>query len=284
MASLLSRIQQSNDTTSTKSSSTETFKTSSGTDSSNTLTGSSSASLSDQIVGLLVMSQMSGSDTSSGATSGQSNSQSGQSGTDPISQAFSSLDADGDGNLSQSEMEKAITNAGGTTQQADAVYSALGGTSDTGISKTAFTDAAKGGMPPPPMGGPGGQGGPKSASDITNDIFSSLQTNQDGAVSDNAFASALSSASGGSSSTDSTSSASKTASAIDSNGDGSISKSELTSYLESMQPDNQSAQNQSTQNQSDNSTLDSLFKLASQSYSNAVSLFAQDSTSQVAAA
>lgn len=244
MASLLSRIQQSEDATSTDSSSTETFTTSSETDSSATLTGSSTASLSDQIVGLLVMSQMSGSDPSSSTASDQS-------GTDPISQAFSSMDADGDGTLSQSEMETAITDAGGTAEQADAVYSALGGTSDTGISESAFTEAAMDGMPPPP---PGGMPGSMS----TEDTSSSDDDDDD-------------------TSSDSTS-------AIDTNGDGAISQSELTEYLEKLQSQNQSDENQSDENQSAKSTLDSLVKLASQSYGNAVSLFAQNSTSQLATA
>ena len=291
MASLLSRLKESGDA----SSNTATSSASSSTDgsgqtaTSNALTGSTEGSLSDQVIGVLVMMQM-----QNGAQ--PSSSSSGQDGANPISQAFSSLDTDGDGTISQSELESAIENAGGTAQDADTVFSALGGTSSSGISESAFTQAAQaGGPPPPPDGGPGGSGGTKghhhhhhnsqasgTASDEAAQILSSLQTNQDGTVSDDTLASALglttstdTSSSTATSSSNSTndSSAIDLLSAIDTNGDGSVSQNELTSYLENLQK----------QSQSDQSTLGAFLQLASQSYNSNLSLFSKNTT-QVATA
>jgi len=291
MASLLSRLRESGDA----SSSATTSSTSSSTDdsdqaaTSNALTGSTEGTLSDQVIGALVMMQMQNDAQPSSSSSGQDS-------TNPISQAFSSLDTDGDGTISQSELETAIENAGGTAADADTVFSALGGTSTSGISESAFTQAAQAGAPPPPPdGGPGGPGGAKghhhhhhngqasgSASDEAAQIFSSLQTNQDGTVSDDVLASALglttstdtsSSTTTSSSNSTDNSSTSDLLSAIDTNGDGSVSQSELTSYLENLQQ----------QSQGDQSTLGAFWQLANQSYNTNLGLFSTNST-QVATA
>jgi Ca2+-binding EF-hand superfamily protein len=121
--------------------------------------------------------------------------------TNPISQAFSSLDTNSDGTLSQSELETAIENAGGTASEADAVYSALGGTSTNGISESSFAKAAQaGGPPPPPDGGTGGHyhhhygdnsSSSQSASNEAAQIFSSLGISQNGSISEGELASAL---------------------------------------------------------------------------------------------
>jgi Ca2+-binding EF-hand superfamily protein len=51
---------------------------------------------------------------------------------------FSKIDTGGDGSISQAEMEKAVTGAGGTQSSADALFSALDPTSTGGISQSQF--------------------------------------------------------------------------------------------------------------------------------------------------
>lgn len=53
---------------------------------------------------------------------------------------FNSIDTDGDGEISQSEMESAVTAAGGTTQQADALFNDISGGSNS-ISENQFASA-----------------------------------------------------------------------------------------------------------------------------------------------
>ncbi len=54
---------------------------------------------------------------------------------------FSQIDADGDGSITQSELEKAVTAAGGTTQAADALYAKLDPNNTGSVSEAAFAQA-----------------------------------------------------------------------------------------------------------------------------------------------
>jgi Ca2+-binding EF-hand superfamily protein len=276
MASLLSRVQQS------ESAASPTAPTVSdvSTDTSNAATGASEPTLSDQVISALVAMQMQNGDAASSSSSSSTSS----SQSDPVSQAFAGLDTNGDGSISQSELESAIENAGGTAGEADSVYAALGGTSDTGISQDSFSQAAQAGAPGgPPPGGPGGPGGAHghhhhhhggsapSASDEAGQVLSSLQTNADGSVSDDTLASALGGSTDGSTSS---SGASSAVSSIDSNGDGSVSQTELANYLQSLQQ----------QSQGDNTTLASFLQLASQSYNTALSGYGAAAGTQLSTA
>jgi Ca2+-binding EF-hand superfamily protein len=225
--------------------------------------GAQAPTLSDQVIGALVMMQLQGS-TPPSSSSTQS---------DPFSQAFSSLDTDSDGTISQSELESAIQNAGGTADEADTVFSALGGTDTSGISEDTFKQAALAGGPPPggPHGGPNGGPPPGpppggSVSDAASGIFATLDSNQDGSVSTDELNSALSANSG----TSSGSSSSTIFSAMDTNGDGTVSQDELTTYLGDLQK----------QSQSDQATLNGFLQLATQSYDSALKLFSSSSLSQ----
>ncbi len=53
-------------------------------------------------------------------------------------QLFSQIDGNGDGTVSQSELEQAFTAAGGTVTQADSLYATLGGSSSSGITQQQF--------------------------------------------------------------------------------------------------------------------------------------------------
>jgi Ca2+-binding EF-hand superfamily protein len=63
----------------------------------------------------------------SGATAGDTSTSSSSQGSaaDPVQQLFSAMDSDGDGEVSQSEMEAYIEKQGGTQAQADSLFSAL---------------------------------------------------------------------------------------------------------------------------------------------------------------
>ena len=180
--------------------------------------------------------------------------------SNPINQAFASLDTNGDGTISQSEMENAIENAGGTAAEADQVYTALGGTSSAGISQSAFQSAAQSGMSSlNQMAGLQGadhhhhhhHGGGTSASQDADQIFAAMDTNGDGSISPDELSTALGSTTAGSG-TATSSNANSLFASIDTNGDGSISQSELSNYLNTLQ----------TQMQNDQSTLSSFRHLA----------------------
>lgn len=89
----------------------------------NSVTGNGKAQLSDQILALLV--QMQNGSTSSTASSSST-------GVNPLSQLVSAIDTDGDGTISQSELETYIEGKGGTQGQADALFSGLSGQNGSG--------------------------------------------------------------------------------------------------------------------------------------------------------
>ena len=271
LASMLSRIKSSAADTAAPSTTTASNTTTTG--SSNALTGTDTSNLSDQVIGMLVMMQAqddSQSDDQSSDAAGTSTSSS-----DPVSQAFSSLDADGDGTISQSELESAIARRrrhGGRSRYC--LCRTGRHQPERHFAKPAFTSAAQAGGPPPgspPPGGPGGPGGAhghhhhhgsSGSSDSASQIFAALDTNQDGTVSADELSAALG---GSTTATDgSTSSSSDIFSAIDTNGDGSISQDELSSYLDNLQ----------SQSNSDQATLSAFQQLANQSYSAGLSLMA----------
>ena len=243
-------------------------------------TGASSPTLSDQVIGALMMVQLQGTAAPSPDSSAAS--------SDPFAQAFSKIDTDGDGAISQSELETAVQNAGGTADEADTVYSALGGSSSTGISEDSFAQAAQAGGPPPGGPPPGGahghhhhhgSGASASASDTAAQAFSSLDTNQDGSVSPDELAAAFGSSttSGASAATASNGSDSTSTSlfaAIDGNGDGAVSQNELATYLGNLQQQIQSGQSQ----------MGAFLQLANQSYGAAQGLLSSASGSTTAMA
>jgi Ca2+-binding EF-hand superfamily protein len=108
-----------------------------------------------------------------------------------MSKLFSAMDTDSDGSVTQSELESYITDAGGTTDQADELYSQLASDTDSGITESDLASAAP---PPPPHGGHRAGGPPPS--DMTSD-----------------------------------SAGSDLVSALDSDGDGTVSEDELSTYL-----------------------------------------------------
>lgn len=74
-------------------------------------------------------------------------------------QLFAKLDTNGDGTISQSELEAAVTAAGGSNATADALFAKLDGNGDGSISTSEFAAAAPGHHHGGGMGGMGGAGG-----------------------------------------------------------------------------------------------------------------------------
>jgi len=103
---------------------------------------------------------------------------------------FSRIDLSGDGLVSQSELEGAVTKAGGSTQAADSLYSLLDPTNSGGFNEQQFSQALPGlGLSPgvqaqmidyqaqgwPGAAGPGGQ--------LAQSLFSQIDGNGDGSIS-----------------------------------------------------------------------------------------------------
>lgn len=75
----------------------------------------------------------------------QSGAASGSTGGDPMSQfaqaLFSQIDSNGNGSISKSELENAVTTAGGTVQAADALYAQLDPNNTGSVSEQSFAQA-----------------------------------------------------------------------------------------------------------------------------------------------
>jgi Ca2+-binding EF-hand superfamily protein len=180
LSSLLTKLDTTSKSTSTTSDTTSTNTTTTATDGG--LTGSTKPSLSSMILGVLMQMQQSTSSTSA-TDSDDSTSATGTTGDNPMSKLFSAMDSDSDGSVTQSELESYITNAGGTTDEADQLYSQLASNSDSGITESDLANAAP---PPRPHGGHGPDGPPpsdKTSDSAGSDLVSALDTDGDGTVS-----------------------------------------------------------------------------------------------------
>ncbi len=243
---------------------------------SNCASGPSRATLSDQIVSLLVQMQQASATDRQSATS-QATPLSASS-SDPLQQLFAAMDTNGDGVLSQSETETYIQSIGGTQQQANALFAGLDQSDASGISETQLADAAAQGAQTlhhhhrHGHGGEHGQdgAGASSGSGVATQMFSALDTNKDGTVSADELAAALGAATSGSGAGAASSSAntltfdgaSKLFSAIDTNGDNAVSQGELQTFMATLEQ----------QLQADMSTMGSLMQVASISYDKAAAL------------
>ena len=195
LASLFSELSPTTAATSTDSSSTPSFAPAPSTANSaavvsfnNSLTGSTQPSLSSQILATLMQMQGAGATQTAGTQAGGS--------TDPVQNLFNAMDTDGDGTVSQSEMESYAEKAGATQGQADALYTALnpnGSSSGVTESQMASAAPAQGAMPHHRhhhhhAGGAGGASGSGSPADT---LMSLLDADQSGSVSQDEFSSAV---------------------------------------------------------------------------------------------
>ncbi|OYD51968.1 EF-hand domain-containing protein [Acidovorax kalamii] len=159
---------------------------------------------------------------------------------------FGKVDSDGDGSVSQTELQALLeAMSGGTVGKtgvsSDEIFSQLDADGDGSLSEAEFDAGrpsgvggeaggmqAMGGMPPPP-GGPGGAGGSNSAAS-----YDPLDTNEDGTVS---AAERLA----GSTSSVAQDAITALFNAIDTDGDASISTSESQAFIDQLTRQAQSA-------------------------------------------
>jgi Ca2+-binding EF-hand superfamily protein len=138
---------------------------------------------------------------------------------------FNQIDTSGSGSITESELEQAVTSAGGTTQAADALYSDLDPNNTGSVSEQQFVGALA---------------GPPFSSEMQSQMLGFQAQGWPASLTDNSGASS-------SNSTNSTTSDPGSAlteslfSQIDTNGDGSISQDELSAFLAS-QTNGQTAQ------------------------------------------
>lgn len=198
LSALLSKLSSSSATSSASSSSTLTATTSAfaqaipGESNSATSASPTSPLSGDVLMALMALQAQSG--ATAGDTSTSSSSQG--SATDPVQQLFSAMDSDGDGEVSQSEMEAYIEKQGGTQAQADSLFSALdqsnaasGGSS--GISESQMASAVSQSQQAHgahhhhhhhKSGGTNDQ-----ADNVANTLLQAMDSNDDGSVSEDEF-------------------------------------------------------------------------------------------------
>jgi Ca2+-binding EF-hand superfamily protein len=118
---------------------------------------------------------------------------------------FNQIDLNGDGSVSQAELEQAVTKAGGGTQAADALYAVLDPSNSGGFGEQQLAQVLPGsgfsdqihaqligyqaqGWPGAPGTQPGGQ--------LAQDLFSQIDSNGDGAISQSELEQAITKAGG----------------------------------------------------------------------------------------
>jgi Ca2+-binding EF-hand superfamily protein len=260
LAELLSRLKSTNTQATNAYSETGSTRSAQAGKTADAATGATAPTLSDQVIGALVMLQM---------QSAQPQTNTSPSSMDPVNSAFEGIDSDADGSISQSELETAIQAAGGTSEDAATIFGALGGSDSTGISKDAFQEAAQAGGPP--AGGPRRRPDDAPAMDGQNPLsasglLSALDTNQDGTVSSDELASVSEDAAAPARLV---SDLSSNFAGVDSNGDGAISEDELNTFLEDLK--SQAASNRSTFEG---------FRSADSSYKSVMGLLSQSQSTQ----
>ncbi len=230
LASLFSELSPASATGSTSSSSSSSSTSSASAANSaattsfdNCLTGSTQPSLSSQILGTLMQMQ--------GASGTQAGSTQAGGTADPVQNLFNAMDTDGDGSVSQSEMESYLENAGATQGQADVLYTSLNANGASGgvtESQMASATPTQGAMPHHRhhhhhAGGASGSGSPADT------LMSLLDGNQDGSVSQDEFSNVVT-ANGGT-----TAEAASDFTALDSDKSGTLTSADFATAWQNIQ-------------------------------------------------
>lgn len=147
---------------------------------------------------------------------------------------FNQIDTNGDGSVSKTELEQAVTNAGGGTQAADALYSVLDPNNSGGFSEqqlaqvlpsSGFSDQMQAqmigyqaqGWPGASSAQPGGQ--------LAQNLFSQIDSNGDGSISQSELEQAVTNAGGTKAAADAL------YAKLDPNGTGSVSEQQFAQGL-----------------------------------------------------
>jgi Ca2+-binding EF-hand superfamily protein len=152
---------------------------------------------------------------------------------------FDQIDANGDGSVSKSELEQAVSKAGGTTQAADALYSVLDPGNSGGFGEQQFAQALPGpslsnqvqaqmidyqaqGWPGAPASQPGGQ--------LGQSLFAQIDRNGDGSISQAELEQAVTGAGGSKAAADAL------YAKLDPNNTGSVSEQQFAQSLSQAMP------------------------------------------------
>jgi len=245
LAAMLSQLDSATSVTNAANSSTSSSILSTAAtsiDSDTMLTGSGKGNLSDQILGLLMMMQndpsLSQTTTGTNATATSSTSISATSLSDPLDNLISAIDTDGDGSISQSEMETYIEGKGGTQSQADALFSALDQNGSGNLTKAQLASDLQNIAPPAAQGAHGHHhhhhhGSAASADDVASKLVQAMDTNGDGTVDQSEFESFVTGLGG------TTSEADADFTALDTSNSGSVTASQFSSAIKAFETDSQ---------------------------------------------
>jgi Ca2+-binding EF-hand superfamily protein len=207
----------------------------------NNLSGSSKAAISSEILALLIQLQMqSASTTASSSNASTASATTGASATtstsgtrssttaNPIASLFSSIDTSGGSTISESDFESYIENLGGTQNEADSLFTQLGGTSSSGLSLSDLEQDAQSSAPMGQMGPPPGPPPQMSASQAADSLVSAMG-GTDGTVTQSEFENFVTSNGG------TTSEADTDFSKLDTSGSTTLSASDLQQAIENQQ-------------------------------------------------
>ncbi len=198
--------------------------------SNNTLTGSSKAQLSDQVLRLLTMMQ----DTSSmGAGTNSVSFTPAVQSQNRLSNLISAIDTDGDGSVSQSEMESYIEGKGGTQAQADSLFSALNQGNTGNLTQTQLASDLQNAPGPNGMHGHHhhhhGDQQQASAGGVASQLMQAMDSNSDGSISQSEMENFVTSIGGTASEAD------KDFSTLATQGSSGITTDQLTSAISAFQ-------------------------------------------------
>jgi Ca2+-binding EF-hand superfamily protein len=152
---------------------------------------------------------------------------------------FNQIDVNGNGSVSQSELEQAVTKAGGSTQAADALYSLLDPSNSGGFSEQQFAQVLPGSafsdQTQAQLISFQAQGWPSSSStssdgSLAQNLFTQIDSNGDGSITKAELEQAVTKAGG------STQAADALYAQLDPNGTGSISEQQFAQGLSQSLP------------------------------------------------
>jgi Ca2+-binding EF-hand superfamily protein len=152
---------------------------------------------------------------------------------------FSQIDLNGDGSVSKTELEQAVSKAGGSSQGADALYAALDPNNSGGVSEQQFAQILPGSALPgsgfsdqvqaqligyQAQGWPGAAGSPPGGQ-LAQSLFAQIDSNGDGTISQSELEQAVTNAGGSKEAADAL------YAKLDPNGAGSVSEQQLAQSL-----------------------------------------------------
>jgi Ca2+-binding EF-hand superfamily protein len=149
---------------------------------------------------------------------------------------FSQIDGNGDGSVSKTELEGAVGKAGGSTQAADALYSALDPTNSGGFNEQQFSQVLPGpgmsqGMQAQMIGYQAqGWPGASQGGQVAQSLFSQIDANGDGSISQAELEKAVTGAGGTKEAADAL------YAKLDPNNTGSVSEQQFSQSLSQAMP------------------------------------------------